>query len=185
MVGNGTVNVSNLYIPTINLATDPATYTATVGLTFETLGLGAFAPVTGKTGTMNGTIKFSKAVDTTIEQTLPDFFVFNDGVGGTYNFSVSSVLTRTYSIIPNVTTSISLYLLGTTVNTFQNLASTPTSLTLSLNSTSNSPFSSAATLSVPPAGAVPEAATWAMMVGGFGLMGGALRRSRSAKVTFA
>jgi len=33
-------------------------------------------------------------------------------------------------------------------------------------------------------GAVPEAATWAMMIGGFGLVGGAMRRRRTA-VTFA
>lgn len=31
----------------------------------------------------------------------------------------------------------------------------------------------------PPAGAVPEPATWAMMIMGFGLMGGAMRRQRA------
>ena len=35
------------------------------------------------------------------------------------------------------------------------------------------------------AGAVPEAASWAMMVGGFGLIGGALRNRRRAAITFA
>jgi hypothetical protein len=35
-------------------------------------------------------------------------------------------------------------------------------------------------------GAVPEPATWAMMIGGFGMVGGAMRRRRvSAKVSFA
>ena len=33
----------------------------------------------------------------------------------------------------------------------------------------------------PPAGAVPEPATWAMMIGGFGLAGGALRSARRRK----
>jgi hypothetical protein len=33
--------------------------------------------------------------------------------------------------------------------------------------------------------AVPEPATWAMMIGGFGLVGGAMRRSRKASVSFA
>ena len=33
---------------------------------------------------------------------------------------------------------------------------------------------------VPIGGAVPEPATWAMMIGGFGLVGGAMRRRRSA-----
>lgn len=35
------------------------------------------------------------------------------------------------------------------------------------------------------AGAVPEPATWAMMIGGFGLIGGAMRRRSAAKVSFA
>jgi hypothetical protein len=35
------------------------------------------------------------------------------------------------------------------------------------------------------AGAVPEPATWAMMIGGFGMVGGAMRRRRSVKVSFA
>jgi len=33
-------------------------------------------------------------------------------------------------------------------------------------------------------GAVPEPATWAMMIAGFGLVGGAMRR-RSTKVAYA
>ncbi len=36
----------------------------------------------------------------------------------------------------------------------------------------------------PPSGAVPEPATWAMMIAGFGMVGGAMRR-RSTKVAFA
>jgi hypothetical protein len=36
------------------------------------------------------------------------------------------------------------------------------------------------------AGAVPESATWAMMIGGFGMVGGAMRRRRAgAKIAFA
>ncbi len=30
----------------------------------------------------------------------------------------------------------------------------------------------------PVTGAVPEPATWAMMIGGFGMVGGAMRRTR-------
>ena len=36
-----------------------------------------------------------------------------------------------------------------------------------------------------PGGLVPEPATWAMMIGGFGLVGGALRRRASTSVTYA
>jgi hypothetical protein len=39
-------------------------------------------------------------------------------------------------------------------------------------------------LKAPPTSPVPEPAAWAMMIGGFGLAGGALRR-RAARVTFA
>ncbi|MCP6473655.1 PEPxxWA-CTERM sorting domain-containing protein, partial [Klebsiella pneumoniae] len=34
-------------------------------------------------------------------------------------------------------------------------------------------------------GGIPEPTTWAMMIGGFGLVGGALRRRRSVQVTYA
>ncbi|SNS46228.1 PEP-CTERM protein-sorting domain-containing protein [Sphingomonas laterariae] len=34
-------------------------------------------------------------------------------------------------------------------------------------------------------GAVPEPATWAMMISGFGLVGGAMRRSRSTRVSYS
>jgi hypothetical protein len=37
-------------------------------------------------------------------------------------------------------------------------------------------------LATPPTGSVPEPATWAMMIAGFGLAGGALRRRRPARV---
>lgn len=35
------------------------------------------------------------------------------------------------------------------------------------------------------AGAVPEPATWAMMIGGFGMVGGAMRRRNAVKASFA
>ena len=38
---------------------------------------------------------------------------------------------------------------------------------------------------IPVTPGVPEAATWAMMIGGMGLAGGALRRRRSLTVRFA
>jgi hypothetical protein len=37
-------------------------------------------------------------------------------------------------------------------------------------------------ISIP--GAVPEPATWLMMLGGFGAIGGTMRRRREAKVSF-
>ncbi|BAK65282.1 hypothetical protein SLG_06070 [Sphingobium sp. SYK-6] len=41
------------------------------------------------------------------------------------------------------------------------------------------------TYDVASAGAVPEPATWAMMIGGFALAGGAMRRQRATRIRFA
>ncbi|NJC33302.1 hypothetical protein GGR88_000776 [Sphingomonas jejuensis] len=47
-------------------------------------------------------------------------------------------------------------------------------------------FSDGVTINRGPVGAVPEPATWAMMIGGFGLVGSAMRRRRqTTAVTFA
>ena len=188
-VPNGTVSVAALYNPTVNLNTSPATYTATFGNTFEVSGAGGFMSVTGLTGTMNGTLAFSATEGTTIAQSLSNFFVFNDGRGGTYNFSPTSVLTSSFSNIPNVSSSVGLFILGNVADPFQSFTPTPSSLTLSFNSTGGSPYSASATLSVPPAGmtaAAPEPAAWALMIAGFGMVGGTRRRRKiKARVSFA
>jgi hypothetical protein len=186
-IETGTVTVADLYVPTVDLTSSPATYTAIFGTTFQVLGTGAFSSVTGTTGYQNGTLQFSSAVGTTINQTVADFFVFSDGMGGTYNFTPTSVTTRTYNVTPGVTSSISLFLLGNTLNSARGFDATPTSLTMSLNSTGASAFSAASTLSIPPAvGVIPEPATWAMMLIGFGMVGGAARyRRRSVRVTYS
>ena len=187
-VPNGTVSVAALYNPTVTLGAATGTYTANSGATFEVLGTGGFTSVTGLNGTMNGTLSFSTAEGTTIAQSLANFFVFNDGRGGTYNFSPTSVLTTSFSNVPNVSSSIGLYILGNVADAFQGFTPTPGSLTLSFNSTGGSPYSASATLSVPPAGAgaVPEPASWALMIGGFGMVGGAMRRRKvNTRVSFA
>ncbi|WP_375428908.1 PEPxxWA-CTERM sorting domain-containing protein [uncultured Sphingomonas sp.] len=185
-IGNGTVTVAQLYAPSVNITTSPATYTATMGQTFEVLGTGAFTSATGLTGIQNGTINFSTTVGTTINQTVSNFFSFNDGAGGLFNFTPLSATTRTFNDTPGVSTSISLLLLGNTVNSVRNFTPTPTSLTLSFNSTGGSAFSSSSTLSIPPemAAAVPETGTWAMMIIGFGAVGGTLRSRKKATVRF-
>lgn len=187
-VPNGTVSVAALYNPTVTIGTSTGTYTANSGNTFEVLGTGGFTSVTGLNGTMNGTLTFATVEGATIAQSLPNFFVFNDGRGGTFNFSATSVQTASFSNIPNVSSSVGLYILGNVANAFQGFTPTPGSLTLSFNSTGGSPYSASATLSVPPAGAgaVPEPASWAMMITGFGMAGWAMRRRRGkTRVSFA
>ncbi len=181
-IGAGTVSVSQLFNPTVNLTTDPAVFTATMGDTFQVSGDGAFSAVAGLTGKMNGTLTFSSTVGTTLNQVAPDFFLFADGSGGQYKFSVSSVTTQSFVNTAN-NKGAQLYLLGTTLDSNLGFTATDTSLTLSFNSTGGSPFIGSATLSTPPA--VPEPATWAMALVGFAATGAALRRKQRTSVTFA
>ncbi len=184
-IATGTVSIADLYIPTVDLTTNPATYTANFGSTFQVLGTGAFTGVTGRTGTENGTLSFSNMVGTTINQTVSNFFQFADGAS-TFNFTPTSVTTQTFNVIDGVSSSISLFLLGNTTSTAPGVDPTATSLTISFNRTGTSAFSSSQTLSVPPAitSSVPEPATWGMMIGGLGMIGGTLRRRKRAAVRF-
>lgn len=187
-IPDGTVSIVGLFNPAVNLGTRPNTFTATTGLTFEISGTGGFAGVSGLTGTLNGVLDFSSSTSTTIDQTIANFFTFNDGTGHNFVFSVDSVETTAWSNNPGVSSSFTLYLLGSTVDAFKNYAATPTSLTLSFNSTGGSAYAASATLAVPPApiGLVPEPATWAMTLVGFGAMGAAMRRKpRVIGVSFA
>jgi hypothetical protein len=180
-IADGTVSVSVLANPAVNLGA--GTYTVSNALTFETSGTGGFAAVAGGLGVMNGVLTFSSTVGATLADSVSNFFAFNDGLGGSYQFSVDSVTTLAYSSSP-AAKAVTLYLLGSTLDSFLGLDATPTSLTLSFNSTSGSPYSASATLAVPPAPMVPEPATWGMMLVGFGAMGAMMRR-RKTSVSFA
>jgi len=186
-IGNGTLSLVGLFAPTVTTGATTGSFGVTNGTTFQISGTGSFLGLFGANGTANGLVSFSNTVGTTVAQSLANFLTFADGASGTYNFSVASVKTLNYSVTPGVSTAISLYLLGSTLDSNLGLGPTATSLTLSFNSTGNSFFSTSATLSVPPApiGSVPETATWGMMLMGFGAMGAALRRRRSVNVTFA
>ena len=187
VIPDGTVSVVGLFNPTVNLGVSPNTFKATTGTTFEISGTGGFGGVSGLLGTMNGTLDFSNVLNGTIDQSIANFFTFNDGTGHNFQFSVDSVQTTAYKNVPGVTSSFTLYLLGNTVDTFLGYDATPTSLTLSFNSTGGSAYSAAATLAVPPApiGTVPEPATWALTLMGFGAMGAAMRRRTRTSVSFA
>jgi hypothetical protein len=184
VIGDGTVSIVGLYTPAVDLGASPNTFTAINGPTFEIVGTGSFSAVSGLFGTMNGVVDFSNVVGTTLATSLPDFFSFNDGVGGSYKFSVDSVTTIAYTLSPD-SKAISLYLLGSTLDTFLGFDPTPTSLTLSFNSTGGSPYAASATLAIPPAPMVPEPATWGMVLLGFGAMGTMMRRRQKTSITFA
>jgi len=179
LIPDGTVSVSGNFNPTVNLVANPKTFSATFGTTFEITGTGGFAGATGGSGKLNGVLDFSSTVGTTLNQSLANFFTFADGTGHNFQFSVKSVTTDAYTSSP-ASTSIGLYLLGNTVDTFLGYGATPTSLTLTFNKTRSSAYSTSATLAT-----VPEPATWAMALMGFGAMGVAMRRRPRTSISFA
>ena len=172
-IANGTVSSADNFTPTVDVSHDPSTFTASYGTTFQTSATGGFVGASGHNGTLNGVLNFSDTAGVSILQMIADFFVFDDGRSGTFNFSASSVLTRSFNNNPGITTSASLYLLGSTVDLSQGYNTpTPTSLTVSFNSTGGSAYSSSLTLAVPPAPLeVPEPMSLALLGGSLVLFG--------------
>ena len=187
VVPDGTVSSVGLFNPTVDLTTDPNSYSIANGTTFEISGRGGFAGVAGTTGKLNGTLLFSSTVGSTLAvSSLDDFFVFADGppgpTVGTYNFTPTSVLTQALNNAPD-SSSGTLFLLGTVLDQSKGYTATAASLTIQFNSTGGSDYSSALTLAVPPE--VPEPASWAMMLAGFGAIGFVTRRQRRVSITYA
>jgi len=126
-------------------------------------------------GSVLGTLDFSNTVGTVVPDAVSGFMSFADTSGGSFLFDVASVKTLGYVSNPGVSTSITLYLLGTVSDANLGLTSAPTSETLTVNQTGTSAFSASATVAAPPSQGVPEPAAWAMMLTGFGLSGTVMR----------
>lgn len=124
-------------------------------------------------GKFLGTLNFAGTVGTTLDETIADFLTFDDGAGGKFAFTVDHVTTTAIA-----SSAFTLYLLGTTLDTTLGYDPTATSMTLQFNSTGGSGYAVSASLAVPPVpqSPVPEPATWALSLLGFGAMGAALRR---------
>jgi hypothetical protein len=166
----GTASFAFLFNPTVTLGASTGTYSGT-GNIFTTSATGGYTGANGP-GTTTGTFTFSDTVGSTLATSLPLFLNF-----GNYTFSASSIETIGYSSLNNgADNAISLYLLGTTIA--NGFAATAASVTLQLNNTGGSAFSVGATLSSPPTLSVPEPATWAMLLGGFGFVGAVMRTNR-------
>ena len=128
-------------------------------------------------GSVAGTLDFSNTVGTVVSDAVSGFMSFADTTGGSFAFDVASVKTLGFTSNPGVSTSITLYLLGTASDANLGLTSAPTSETLTVNETGTSAFSASATIAQPPSlvSGVPEPVTWAMLLMGFGLTGAAVR----------
>ena len=116
--GPATTGISLLFSPTVTTVAPTGTANLT-GALFATSPTGTLAgppPITLGTGA--GTVNFSTTVFTTIADVIPGLFSFSDGLGGFYTFDLASVTTSILAIIPGVSTSISLYLLGTMGDAF-------------------------------------------------------------------
>lgn len=164
---------------TTGFTVDTATNTFDASNAFVTVAntTGGFAtpnsaPFPFAIGTFDGTFSFSTTAGTTLAASLPNLLTF-----GNISFSAASVRTISYTVSPGTSTTGALYLLGTATN---GTDTSDTSLTLSFNQTGNSAFSASATLATPPEpiSPVPEPASWALMLAGFGAVGSALRSSR-------
>jgi len=181
-ITTGTVSSALLFSPTVTLGNTSTFGASANGQSFQITATGGFAGAQMQPGWLKGVIAFSRTVGTSIDQTLTDLFVFADAVESrnTFNFSAYRVRTTAFSDIPGVSTAGSLVLSGFTRNVGRQLADTASELTISFNSTGGSSYSSSASLAT--VSAVPEPATWAMMLLGMSLVAGAIRYRRRSMV---
>jgi hypothetical protein len=177
--GPATASLGSLDVPTVTATT----ITLNGGLAALSAGTGSLAGPSFF-GTGSGTINYSQTIGTTVTagNSLPSLFTFNDNAGGSYVFDLTSVQTTSYVNNPGVQTTIGLYLLGSMFDTFLDLTSTPTSLSMTFNSTGDSAFSESGSLANPPTPPViveaPEPMSLAVLGVGFFGLGAACRRRR-------
>lgn len=87
--------------------------------------------------------------------------------------------------VNGVTPAIEDYYLVLKVDSLGYVAATDPSNSLTISAAGQIRRATIASISVDPPAAVPEPATWAMFIGGFGLIGTAMRRRKRVSATFA
>ena len=179
--GPATASIVYTFSPTVAIGFPNDTSTFNGG-TFIFSTTGALSGSTTGIGNAVGTLSFSSTIGTTTPNVIANYLTFADTTGGSFTFDSGTVTTRSFNDNPGVSTSIALYVLGTLGDSHLGLDPTPTSLTITLNSTGNSAYSASATLSNPPAAGPPPLSTAepaSFLVLGSALVGlGLLRRRR-------
>jgi hypothetical protein len=172
MIPDGSVNVFTLTPASADLSSVPNTFSANSLGVIQLNSFGGLGNIDLLHGVINGSISFAPTVGTVIPQSVADFLLLDDGHGGNFRFSVSSVRTVTYW--PSPVNAVQLYLTGTTRDAELGYDSTPSWMDLFFSRISgNSYHSSGHFWTHTPD--VPEPTSWAMMVCGFGLSGISLR----------
>jgi hypothetical protein len=155
-----------------------------VGVESDTASIGAGSTLTTTLGAITG----SSTGDFTglgVQALLPSTFLATNGSV----FSFTSGWGDFTGTVSNVTATgpasnrvLSAFALGTfsPLGIYSGFDQGPASLTFSFTQNNeNGAIQGGFTLSTPPNGVIPEPASWAMLIAGFGLTGAAMRRRRS------